>query len=111
MYYRSHDIGFFEKVESDIRKYSPCGNILVSGDLNARCGQKTDFTEPSERYSNFVSTVDNMNEAEQGVYREQRVSMDNICNASGVKLIDLCQGSDLRIVNGRVGDDAAKLDM
>ena len=106
VYYRSHDIGFFEKVESDIRKYSTFGNILVSGDLNARCGQKTDFTEHSERYSNFVSTVDNMNEAEQGVYREQRVSMDNICNASGVKLIDLCQGSDLRIVNGRVGDDA-----
>ena len=44
--------------------------------------EKNDFTEPSERYSNFVSMVDNMNEAEQGVYREQRVSMDNICNAS-----------------------------
>lgn len=32
--------------------------------------------------------------------------MDMICNASGVKLLDLCKGTDLRIVNGRVGEDA-----
>ncbi|MCG8046841.1 MAG: hypothetical protein N0E48_14600 [Candidatus Thiodiazotropha endolucinida] len=32
--------------------------------------------------------------------------MDRICNSSGIKLLDICQSTDLRIVNGRLGSDA-----
>ena len=28
-----------------------------------------------------------------------------ICNASGIKLLDICYSTDLKIVNGKVGDD------
>ena len=32
--------------------------------------------------------------------------MDNTCNSSGLKLLDICQSTDIKIVNGRFGDDA-----
>ena len=35
-----------------------------------------------------------------------RATMDNICNLSGLKLLDICLSSDLKIVNGRIGNDA-----
>ena len=31
--------------------------------------------------------------------------MDVVCNASGIKLLDMCCSTDLKIVKGRVGDD------
>ena len=33
-------------------------------------------------------------------------SMDKCVNSSGEKLLDICLSSDLKIVNGRIGDDA-----
>ena len=36
-----------------------------------------------------------------------RSSFDKSVNTSGLKLLQLCKSSNLRIVNGRVGDDAA----
>ena len=35
----------------------------------------------------------------------EKSSMDDVRNAEGMKLIIICLGSDLRIVNGRAGDD------
>ena len=34
-----------------------------------------------------------------------RATLDRICNSHGVKLIDLCKSTCLRIVNGRLGSD------
>ena len=32
--------------------------------------------------------------------------MDKVTNSSGNKLLDICRNSNLKIVNGRLGDDA-----
>ena len=32
--------------------------------------------------------------------------MDTECNSSGIKLLDICHSTHLRIVNGRIGSDA-----
>ena len=35
----------------------------------------------------------------------QRQSMNNVCNSHGLKLLDLCKATSLRVANGRLGND------
>lgn len=50
--------------------------------------------------------IDPNDEANINTEIPERASMDKICNSSGNKLLDLCQCTDLKIANGRYGDDA-----
>ena len=36
------------------------------------------------------------------------MSDDTICNASGIKLLYICKNTDVRIVNGRIGDESGR---
>ena len=36
------------------------------------------------------------------------MSDDTSCNASGIKLLDICKRTDLTIVNGRIGDESGR---
>ena len=38
VYFKMHEIGYFELLEAGIRKYSAFGKVGIVGDLNARCG-------------------------------------------------------------------------
>lgn len=80
------------------------GDLLVTGDLNARVGQMSDYivrecnqylpTPPSTLYE--VDTIST----------RPRQSMDMSINSSGHKLIELCKTVPLRILNGRkLGDN------
>ena len=43
VYFNLHPSGFFESVETGIRIYSDLGVVLWMGDLNTRCGNKSDM--------------------------------------------------------------------
>jgi exonuclease III len=50
VYFKSHEIGFYEQLEIGIRKYSQLGKICLMGDLNARTGTRDDFIEPVDLF-------------------------------------------------------------
>jgi len=102
-YYIMHDIGFFEQLDLDVRKYSDLGFVSVIGDLNARCGQKSDILNNVNEYSRYIDAVD----PDQIQFDlPHRFSLDDTVNTHGNRLFDLCLSSSLKIVNGRIGDDA-----
>ena len=91
-------------LELGIRKYSTYGKIGIMGDLNARCGTNDDFILETDVFEKYIPFIDNSND-EEIISINNRSSLDKICNASGVKLLDICKSTDIRIVNGRIGDD------
>lgn len=105
-YYKMNDIDYFELLEAGIRKYSMLGNVSVVGDLNARCGTKSDIITDGHIFDKYIPAVDSNNEQDEYVVTSLRSTMDTVCNSSGSKLIDICLSSDLKIVNGRLGDDS-----
>ena len=40
-----HDIGYFEALEMNIRKYLNLGDLSIIGDLNARCCLRNDILD------------------------------------------------------------------
>ena len=76
--------------------------FLVVGDLNTRTSNRIDFIchdEPSHLPlpDFYVNDVNNIPE---------RSNQDTRVNTNGIKLLELCKMSNLRIVNGRVCEDA-----
>ena len=73
------------------------GQVLMVGDLNARTGNKADFT------------LDAILEEHYQLGAEpsctHRNSQDTVVNSHGRQLLKLCQQSGLRIANGRVSGD------
>ena len=106
VYFKSHEYGFFETLESGIRKYTVLGKIGIIGDLNARCGNRSDIIQNIEYFERYIHVIDTNDVENRPVLIPERVSMDSVCNSSGIKLLDICHSTDLRIVNGRTGSDA-----
>ena len=104
-YYKMQDIDYFEMLEAGVRKYSNVGKVSVIGDLNARTGSKSDIITDSHIFDKYIPTIENETGKDDYEVKFERVSMDNICNSSGSQLIDICIASDLKIVNGRLGND------
>ena len=103
VYFKLHETDFFSQLESGIRKYSEAGSVSVIGDLNARTSTNDDFAQSSDDYINFLPTLNDDDFVIDDF--QNRCSEDKICNSSGQKLLDICKSTDLRIINGRVGDD------
>ena len=79
--------------------YRGKGNILITGDLNARVGlgsNDQDFSIPVIDHLGPFGT--------QGTTRE-RSSCDVTQNRYGKKLTQICKGFNLKIANGRVPGD------
>ncbi|XP_053375116.1 uncharacterized protein LOC123554108 isoform X1 [Mercenaria mercenaria] len=100
-----HDVGYFEVLENYVRKYNDSYRVCVIGDLNARTADRSDIIESSTLFDRYVQTIDT-NYVECPFDLSDRKSEDHVCNASGLKLLDICRSSDLKIINGRKGDDA-----
>ena len=93
------------------------GNVFIIGDLNSRTGTQCDIdTQPNTSFCNFEIPNHSpvfMNEEESITpqliqslgHSVSRVSQDKVVNSHGRKLIDLCQASNLIMLNGRVGSD------
>lgn len=95
-------VNLLEMIEKDINdKYSPKGDIIITGDLNARTASVLDYiindTTTHIPINNDKYQVDQIT--------ERRVSGDKIVDSRGKELIDLCIGNQLRILNGRCCDN------
>ena len=106
VYCKSHNVGYFEQLERSIRKYSHLGKIAVIGDINARCGTRSDTLRDSYIFEKYIRNIDNTDYTLPHSVIPERYSMDSTCNSSGLKLLDICLSTDIKIVNGRFGDDA-----
>jgi len=85
-------------LEEEIAFYSR-GHILLAGDFNARTARESDFIEHDTNsyvplLQDYVVDIPSM-----------RASQDTHINSYGRLLLQLCAGSELRIVNGRRGID------
>lgn len=105
VYFKSHDIGFFEKLEQNVRLYSDVGKIAIVGDLNARTGVRNDFTDSPNMFDMYIDVIDGQDHANTDHILGNRTSEDSVCNSSGLKLLELCKSTDIRILNGRMGED------
>ena len=76
-----------------------CYNMLILGYLNSRIGVEHDFV--------ILDNSNNDHLPDDYVPDEflPRVSEDLKINANGRKLLDFCRQNELRICNGRLGDD------
>lgn len=106
VYYLTHEIGYYEVLESKIRKYQKYGKVSVIGDTNARCGQRSDILQNPHDYNKYIMSLEQDDDASLYYDLPKRFSMDKTVNPSGNKLLDICLCTDLKIVNGRIGDDA-----
>lgn len=87
---------YFDGLEQDITKYRVLGDIVLSGDFNARTGTAPDFIpnedDTSSAYIGLPDTY--VNDIPEG--------RNNEC---GKCLIDMCCDPSLRILNGRFAGD------
>ena len=106
VYFKSQETGFFESLEAGIREYSSLGKIGIIGDLNTRCGNRSDIIQNSKDFEQYLHVIDANGVPNRSVLLPERVSINTVCSSSGIKLLDICHSTDLRIVNGRIGSDA-----
>lgn len=90
-------------LESDIENYKQKGDLMICGDFNARTGNLDDFI--SNDGANHLPIYD---------YRpdtviKHRYSKDSVVDRRGKDLVDLCIGTQMRLLNGRLfGDNSGQ---
>lgn len=101
-HYKKHDVETLEHIEQDIfNKYGNSGDIILTGDFNARTGNKLDYIT-----GDSASHIPIKNDAyiiDTAVV--QRHSRDNTVDSRGKDLLELCIANKLRITNGRTFGD------
>ena len=110
-YYKNTNMSIklhFDTLQSDITYFSNLGKIIVCGDLNCRTGGRADtsdihweqlshFGVPSPHTSNITNLLRHL---------PPRLSRDQtLCPKMGSALLNLCQSSQLVILNGRLRGD------
>ena len=79
------------------------GEIIVSGDLNARTGDKHDFVFEEDTQNRYDVPLPDFYIYDKSITRNNR---DNTCNAYGKCLIEICRNCSLRIMNGCIVGDS-----
>ena len=93
----------FQLIETDIAKYSQLGQCLIFGDFNGRTAVEPDFCAHDDNLTKFTPS-DGSNRVDCATPRKNSdiSPVDN----NGRHLLDLCIGSGVRILNGRVFGDS-----
>ena len=93
------NVDLFNVLESDIFCYSQAGSVYVFGDFNGRVGQKCDYVvhDQINLLNDDVHYIPDCNIT-------RRASLDNTHNSHGIRLLDLCKSTGLRIMNGRLAN-------
>ena len=93
----------FELLETDILKFSQLGSVALLGDFNARTAEQEDVLLNDSPADNHHLVLPDYYENDFECRR--RRSMDRSVNSFVRKLLEICKGSRMRILNGRaVGD-------
>ena len=111
VYFNMQETDHFELLEQYIHTYSRLGHVSIIGDLNSRCGHKSDVIDETSNFDRFIPVIDSHIDQNSTFILPERVSQDSVCNSSGQKLLDICNSTDIRIVNGRMGEDAGSGNM
>lgn len=101
-HYKKQDVETLEHLEQYIiNKYENSGDIIFSGDFNARTGNKLDYINGDS--ASHIPVYDAyIIDTAVG----QRHSRDNTVDSRGKDLLELCIANKLRITNGRTFGDA-----
>jgi hypothetical protein len=105
----------FDKIEEDILYFKvkfPDISIVMLGDFNARTGTLDDFLSLDKNMLKDSGLIldedfiyyDKDKLKSQGIFTE-RINKDRNINKNGRCLIDTCRNLNLKIVNGRFGED------
>ena len=92
--YCNQDI--YEDISSHIMQCRT-SKVLLLGDFNSRTGEKLEYTEPDKM---------DENEIPRDSIPTDRRNCDKCINPMGEKLLDLCKGHDLQLLNGRMSGDS-----
>jgi hypothetical protein len=95
--YNVVNVDLFDVIQADIDELQELGSVYILGDLNSRVGLKNDFIS-YDVMNNYTDDEDYIPDTELC-----RDSVDRVSNAHGVKLLDLCKATGVRIANGRIG--------
>lgn len=103
---KKQDTSILELIEHDIiNKYGNLGDIVITGDMNARTGVHNDFIQ-GDSVSHIL--LDNIG-YDVDVAAGERHSNDITIDVRGKELLEMCVANKLRIVNGRIfGDSMCK---
>ena len=85
-------------MEKEINTYSDKGDVMLTGDFNAR----------SSKLEDFISNDGNkhLNDFNRNNNQKSRENFDSTINNHGKRIIDICKIHDLRILNGRTKGDS-----
>ena len=102
------DNDIFNKLETDIARYSRVGDIMLMGDLNAHINSQDQDFIVNESGDNLEDFMPN-NYSIDNCHLMRNTQIPQTTNEYGKRIIDICVSSQLRILNGRtVGDSAGK---
>ena len=103
-YAPKNNTDILELLEKNIlEKYKNLGDIILTGDFNARTGSEDDHIAGD---SNLHIPV-NHNNYNVDLAIEQRVSQDNTVDQRGKDLLEFCICNQIRILNGRCFGDSS----
>ena len=98
--YNITNVDLFEIIQSDIYDFECLGSVYVVGDLNSRIGSRHDYIS----FDNYVPCMDFDGYVPDSNMPE-RISQDKVSNNFGIKLLDLCKSTGMRVCNSRIGND------
>jgi hypothetical protein len=99
---KSRDL-YFEQLDNDIVKYRSMGDIVITGDFNARTSTTPDYII-NDHYDKSDSHIP-LPEMYVNDIPLFRNNVDTKCNQYGKLLLDVCCSHSLRILNGRLTGD------
>lgn len=105
-YYRLYNRDLFYDLENDIAVYSLEGKVLLVGDFNGRCSNLNDFLY-QDNWRDIFDSLPDVYTYQPDVHLPSRECPDRVVNSFGLKLLQLCVSSGLRILNGRHPDGFA----
>ena len=96
--YFNEDI--FHDLNEDINNFSNSQSpLLLCGDLNSRTGNIPDFIRNTKDGNSLTDQIT----TQIDTYRR---NFDSEVNSNGQNLLELCEGNNLRIINGRCFGDS-----
>ena len=88
---------YWENLTKSLIDYNSKGNILITGDLNARTGKSNEENEIRDKYINELCPI------EDKIHISAiRNNCDRKINKYGKKLLQLCEIFNLNIANGKI---------
>ena len=85
--YNLVNVDLFDALEGDLMLYDAIGSVFITGDFNSRVGERIDYI--------LFDYVNTYIDADDYVPDKtlSRASRDKVCNAFGVRLLDICKSN------------------